>query len=151
MNFSPPACSISTRAITCRNVIVGSARCPPGKVLAQCSSEVKEGGDGLHPLPSLLGRDRPGRRVETHQRWDAVRHEDGRADLRLADELAVARGSHGDAGPAQGILIHGEHAAARPSHRGASLPVHQLASAWLVICLARCRSTANRTPRSTTA
>ena len=30
----------------------------------------------------------PVRGVEAHQRWDAVRHEDGRAELRLADERA---------------------------------------------------------------
>jgi len=28
----------------------------------------------------------PVRGVETHQRWDAVRHDDGRAELRLADD-----------------------------------------------------------------
>jgi Bacterial regulatory proteins, tetR family len=30
--------------------------------------------------------------VETHRRWDAVRHRDGRAGLRLADERALRRG-----------------------------------------------------------
>jgi hypothetical protein len=34
----------------------------------------------------------PVRGVETHQRWDAARHPDGRADLRLADERALRRG-----------------------------------------------------------
>ena len=29
--------------------------------------------------------------METHQRWDAVRHQDGRAELRLADERALHR------------------------------------------------------------
>ena len=34
----------------------------------------------------------PVRGVETHQRWDAVRHEGGRARLRLADDRAIHRG-----------------------------------------------------------
>ena len=34
----------------------------------------------------------PVRGVETHQRWDAVRHEDGRAELRLAGDRAMHRG-----------------------------------------------------------
>ncbi len=44
----------------------------------------------------------PVRGVETHQRWDAVRHEDGRAGLRLADECALHRRGRGDADPAPG-------------------------------------------------
>ena len=31
----------------------------------------------------------PVRGVETHQRWDAVRSEDGRAELHLADDRAT--------------------------------------------------------------
>ena len=38
--------------------------------------------DGLRPLSPLLGGYRPDLRVETHQRWDAVRHAGGRAELR---------------------------------------------------------------------
>ena len=34
----------------------------------------------------------PVRGVETHQRWHAVRHDDGRADMSLADERALHRG-----------------------------------------------------------
>ena len=34
----------------------------------------------------------PVRGVETHQRWDAVRHSGGRAELRLADERAQVHG-----------------------------------------------------------
>jgi predicted metal-dependent enzyme (double-stranded beta helix superfamily) len=34
----------------------------------------------------------PVRGVETHQRWDAVRHEDGRAELRLAGDRAMRHG-----------------------------------------------------------
>jgi predicted metal-dependent enzyme (double-stranded beta helix superfamily) len=34
----------------------------------------------------------PVRGVETHQRWHAARHEDGRAELTLADERALHRG-----------------------------------------------------------
>ena len=34
----------------------------------------------------------PVRGVETHQRWDAVRHAGGRAELRLANERALVRG-----------------------------------------------------------
>ena len=33
----------------------------------------------------------PVRGVETHQRWDAVRQDGGRAELCLADERALAR------------------------------------------------------------
>jgi hypothetical protein len=34
----------------------------------------------------------PVRGVETHQRWDAVRHEDGRAEMRLTEDRAMRRG-----------------------------------------------------------
>jgi hypothetical protein len=34
----------------------------------------------------------PVRGVETHQRWHAVCHQDGRAHLRLADQRALHRG-----------------------------------------------------------
>lgn len=34
----------------------------------------------------------PVRGVETHQRWDGVRHQDGRAEMSLADERALRRG-----------------------------------------------------------
>jgi|SRR5690348_1820830 len=45
-------------------------------------------GHGLHPLPPLLGRPCQGPRSRTHQRWHAIRHDDGGAELRLADEQA---------------------------------------------------------------
>ena len=34
----------------------------------------------------------PVRGVETHQKWDAVRHADGQAELRFEDERALVRG-----------------------------------------------------------
>jgi hypothetical protein len=34
----------------------------------------------------------PVREVETHQKWDAVRHDGGQAELRLADERALIQG-----------------------------------------------------------
>jgi predicted metal-dependent enzyme (double-stranded beta helix superfamily) len=34
----------------------------------------------------------PVRGVETHQKWDAVRHAGGQAELRLADERALVPG-----------------------------------------------------------
>jgi hypothetical protein len=34
----------------------------------------------------------PVRGVETHQRWDALGHQDGRAELRLVDDRAMHRG-----------------------------------------------------------
>src|ERR1700733_16298307 len=34
----------------------------------------------------------PVRGVETHQRWDAVRHEDGQAELHLVDDRAMHSG-----------------------------------------------------------
>ena len=45
----------------------------------------------------------PVRGVETHQRWDAVRHADGQAELRLTDERALSvRCSRSGAGSRRG-------------------------------------------------
>jgi predicted metal-dependent enzyme (double-stranded beta helix superfamily) len=42
----------------------------------------------------------PVRGVETHQRWHATRHENGRAELTLAEERALRRGDVATLGPA---------------------------------------------------
>ena len=44
----------------------------------------------------------PVREVETHQKWDAVRHDGGRAELRLADERGPYPGRRRDPGTAPG-------------------------------------------------
>jgi predicted metal-dependent enzyme (double-stranded beta helix superfamily) len=49
----------------------------------------------------------PVRGVETHQRWHAVRHEDGRAELRLADERALHRGDVATLIPPHDVHNHG--------------------------------------------
>ena len=49
----------------------------------------------------------PVRGVETHQRWDAVRHEDGRTELRLADDRAMKRGDVATLVPPGDIHNHG--------------------------------------------
>jgi hypothetical protein len=65
------------------------------------------GSDGLHPLPPLLGGHRPVRGVEIHQRWDAVRRQDGRAELHLADECAQRRGDGATLVPPWDVHHHG--------------------------------------------
>jgi len=49
----------------------------------------------------------PVRGVETHQRWHAVRHEDGRAELSLADEQALHRGDVATLVPPHDVHNHG--------------------------------------------
>ncbi len=49
----------------------------------------------------------PVRGVETHQRWEAVCHEDGRADMRLADDRALHRGDVATLVPPGDIHNHG--------------------------------------------
>jgi hypothetical protein len=49
----------------------------------------------------------PVRGVETHQRWHAESHEDGRADLRLADERALQRGDVATLIPPHDVHNHG--------------------------------------------
>lgn len=56
----------------------------------------------------------PVRGVETHQRWDAVRHDDGRAILRLSDERAMNRGDVVTLTPPNDIHNHGHIARLRP-------------------------------------
>jgi len=56
----------------------------------------------------------PVRGVETHQRWDAIRHEDGRADLRLADERALMRGDVATLVPPRDVHNHGHVAGSGP-------------------------------------
>jgi predicted metal-dependent enzyme (double-stranded beta helix superfamily) len=53
--------------------------------------------------------------VETHQRWDAVRHEDGRAELRLADDRAMQRGDVATLVPPGDIHNHGHVLGTGPS------------------------------------
>jgi hypothetical protein len=57
----------------------------------------------------------PVRGVETHQRWDAVRHPSGRADLRLADERALVRGDAATLVPPRDVHNHGHVARSGPS------------------------------------
>jgi len=57
----------------------------------------------------------PVRGVETHQRWDGVRHEDGRAELRLADERAMTRGDVATLTPPGDIHNHGHVVGSGPS------------------------------------
>jgi anti-sigma B factor antagonist len=57
----------------------------------------------------------PVRGVETHQRWDAVRHRDGRAGLRLADERALRRGDVATLVPPRDVHNHGHVAGTGPS------------------------------------
>jgi predicted metal-dependent enzyme (double-stranded beta helix superfamily) len=57
----------------------------------------------------------PVRGVETHQRWDAVRHEDGRAELRLEDDRAMTRGDVATLIPPGDIHNHGHVRGTGPS------------------------------------
>ena len=57
----------------------------------------------------------PVRGVETHQRWDAVRHDGGRAELSLADERALARGDVATLVPPGDVHNHGHVAGSGPS------------------------------------
>jgi hypothetical protein len=53
--------------------------------------------------------------VETHQRWDAVRHADGGAELRLADERALVQGDVATLMPPRDVHNHGHIAGSGPS------------------------------------
>ena len=57
----------------------------------------------------------PVRGVETHQRWDAVRHAGGRAELRLADERALVHGDSATLVPPRDVHNHGHVAGSGPS------------------------------------
>jgi predicted metal-dependent enzyme (double-stranded beta helix superfamily) len=57
----------------------------------------------------------PVRGVETHQRWDAVRHEDGRAELRLADDRTMQRGDVATLVPPGDVHNHGHVLGTGPS------------------------------------
>lgn len=57
----------------------------------------------------------PVRGVETHQRWNAVRHEDGRAELSLADERALHRGDAVTLVPPLDVHNHGHVIGSGPS------------------------------------
>jgi hypothetical protein len=53
--------------------------------------------------------------VETHQRWDAVRDQGGRAELSLADERALRRGDVATLVPPRDVHNHGHVAGTGPS------------------------------------
>ena len=57
----------------------------------------------------------PVRGVETHQHWDAVLHEDGRAELSLADERALRRGDVATLIPPRDVHNHGHVTGTGPS------------------------------------
>jgi hypothetical protein len=57
----------------------------------------------------------PVRGVETHQRWDAVRHARGRAELRLADERALRHGDVATLVPPDDVHNHGHVAGSGPT------------------------------------
>jgi len=57
----------------------------------------------------------PVRGVETHQRWDAVRHAGGQAELHLADERALVRGDVATLVPPRDVHNHGHVAGSGPS------------------------------------
>lgn len=53
--------------------------------------------------------------VETHQRWNAVRHDDGQAELSLVDERALVRGDVVTLIPPRDIHNHGHVVGSGPS------------------------------------
>ena len=57
----------------------------------------------------------PVRGVETHQRWDALRHHDGRAELRLVNDRAMHRGDVATLTPPGDIHNHGHVLGTGPS------------------------------------
>jgi hypothetical protein len=57
----------------------------------------------------------PVRGVETHQRWDAVRHAGGLAELRLAEERALVQGDAATLVPPQDVHNHGHIPGSGPS------------------------------------
>ena len=57
----------------------------------------------------------PVRGVETHQCWDVVRHEAGRAELSLTDERALRRGDVATLVPPRDVHNHGHVAGTGPS------------------------------------
>ena len=57
----------------------------------------------------------PVRGVETHQRWDAVRHADGRAELHLADDRTMRRGDVATLVPPGDVHNHGHVLGTGPS------------------------------------
>jgi hypothetical protein len=57
----------------------------------------------------------PVRGVETHQRWDAVRYRDGRAEMRLAEERALVPGDVVTLVPPRDVHNHGHVAGTGPS------------------------------------
>jgi hypothetical protein len=63
----------------------------------------------------LLGRPRPGPRSGNHQRWHAIRHDDGRAELSLAGERALHRGDVATLIPPHDVHNHGHLTGSGPT------------------------------------
>jgi predicted metal-dependent enzyme (double-stranded beta helix superfamily) len=57
----------------------------------------------------------PVRGVETHQRWEVLRHDDGRAELALADDRALQRGDVATLLPPKDVHNHGHVLGTGPS------------------------------------
>jgi predicted metal-dependent enzyme (double-stranded beta helix superfamily) len=57
----------------------------------------------------------PVRGVETHQRWDAVRRQNGRAELSLADERPLHRGDVATLTPPNDVHNHGHVTGSGPA------------------------------------
>src|SRR5262249_46700102 len=66
----------------------------------------------LWPLGVALA---PVRGVETHQRWHAVRHDNGPAELSRADERALRRGDVATLVPPNDVHNHGHVAGTGPT------------------------------------
>jgi predicted metal-dependent enzyme (double-stranded beta helix superfamily) len=87
----------------------------------------------------------PVRGVETHQRWNAVRHEGGRAELRLTEDRAMHRGDVATLTPPGNIHNHG--------HVSGTGPSLTLSSSWVTTCTAgsiTSRPSGTRTGQGTT-
>jgi hypothetical protein len=57
----------------------------------------------------------PVRGVETHQHWDVIRHDNGQAELSLADERALRRGDVATLVPPLDVHNHGHVTGSGPS------------------------------------
>jgi hypothetical protein len=79
----------------------------------------------------------PVRGVETHQQWDAVCHDGGRAELRLANDRAMHRGDVATLTPPGDIHNHAMSWARAPA------PTHS--SSWVTTCTSS--NGKNTTPR----
>ena len=82
----------------------------------------------------------PIRGVETHQRWDAVRHPGGRAELHLTDEHALHRGDVATLVPPRDVHNHGHVAGSGPS------PTRSSSSAMTCSCSTGRNTTHSKEP-----